>query len=168
MPINLIKVYNQLLELGSLTEFQRNTSLRSIFDRDIAQNKNFRFREKAIKPTPAEGQDAMDRLFRHLTTVITEKATRHREFDESRSIRLHWIKYHIDEKKKSNMLVFSVKEPEGTRTYIYDKDEEYVIILEPLRKADEYFLLTAYHIEGKDKARNKMMRKYKRRLPDIK
>lgn len=168
MPINLIKVYNQLLELGSLTELERNTSLRSVFNRDIAQNKNFKFRSKKIRPTPAEGQDTMDRLFRHLTTVITDKTTKHREFDKSRSIRLHWIKYHIDENKKDNMYVFSVTEREGVRTYIYDEDERYVIILEPLRKEDEYYLLTAYHLEGKDKARDKIMRKYNRRLPDIK
>ena len=29
-----------------------------------------------------------------------------------------------------------------------------MIVLEPLRNKDEYYLLTAYHIEGKDKARN--------------
>ena len=95
----------------------------------------------------------MERLFRHLTTMITDKATNKREFDMSRSVRLHWIKYHIEEKKK-----------DGVRTYIYDQDELYVIVLEPMRKKDEYFLLTAYHLEGKDKARDKMKRKYERRL----
>ena len=106
----------------------------------------------------------MARLFNHLTTVVVDKKTNHREYDRNRSIRLHWIRYHIEETKKENMLVFSVDEPIGIRTYIYDVDEEYVIVLEPLRNKGEYYLLSAYHIEGKDKARNKMMKKYRRRM----
>ena len=48
------------------------------------------------------------------------------------------------------MLCFSVKEPEGIRTYIYDKNEKYVIVLEPKHKNTIYYLLTAYHLRGKD------------------
>ena len=110
----------------------------------------------------------MERLFRHLTTVITDKETNKREYDPSRSVRLHWLRYHLEEKKQTNMYVFSVEEPEGVRTYIWDKDEEYVIVLEPLRNKDEYYLLTAYHIEGKDNSRNKMSKKWRRRLMDLK
>ena len=50
------------------------------------------------------------------------------------------------------MAVFSVEETDGKRTYIWDKDEDYIIVLEPLRNKDEYYLLTAYYMEGKDKA----------------
>jgi len=110
----------------------------------------------------------MQTLFTHLTTVMTDKSTRHREFDRYRSQRLHWLKFHIDESKPNNILHFSVKEPDGIRTYIYDKDEKYVIILQPLRKVNEYYLLTAYHLLGKDAKRNKILKKYnKRRLPDL-
>ncbi len=168
MPTNLLKIYNQLLELNSLSESQRTASLRGVFNRDIANNPSFCFRTKKLNPTPADGQDTMDRLFRHLTTVITDKATNKREYDPSRSMRLHWIKFHIDENKIDNMSVFSVEEPEGIRTYIWDKDEDYVIVLEPLRNKNEYYLLTAYHIEGRDKARNKMNKKWKRRMDDVK
>lgn len=65
------------------------------------------------------------------------------------------------------MLIFSVKEPEGFRTYIYDKDEKYVIILEPLRNKNEYYLLTAYYLSGKDSKRDKIVKKYNRRLDEI-
>ena len=65
------------------------------------------------------------------------------------------------------MFVFSVQEREGVRTYIYDKDEQYVIVLEPMRKKDEYYLLTAYYLTGKDKARDKMQKKYERRIETI-
>lgn len=167
MPTNLLKEYNQLLELNSLTEQQRKASLMGVFNRDIANNPNFSFRRKKLNPTPAAGQDTMARLFTHLTTVIVDKETKHREYDGARSARLHWIRFHIEDRKKDEMLIFSVEEPEGARTYIYDKIEEYVIVLEPMRHVGEYYLLSAYHLEGKDKARNKMLKKYKRRLPDL-
>lgn len=168
MPTNLLKVYNQLLELNCLNERQRTKSLMGIFNRDIVNNTDFAFRTKKLNPTPADGQDTIGRLFRHLTTVITDKETNRREYDPSRSVRLHWLRFHLEEKKSTNMFVFSVEEPNGIRTYIWDKDEDYVIVLEPLRNKDEYYLLTAFHMEGKDKARNKMTKKWKRRLPELK
>lgn len=64
------------------------------------------------------------------------------------------------------MSVFSVEEPDGKRTYIWDKDEDYIIVLEPLRNKDEYYLLTAYYMEVKDKARNKKAKKWKRRIKE--
>ena len=168
MPFNLLKKYNNLLDITSVNDSQRKKSLRGVFDRDIMHNDDFSFRTKQVNPTPADGQDSMERLFTHLTTVIVDKSTNKREFDIARSQRLHWIKHHIDENKKDNMLVFSVMEPPyGIRTYIYDKDEFYVIVLEQMRKKNEYFLLTAYYLEGKDKARDKMMKKYNRRLSDV-
>lgn len=167
MPLNLLKKYNQLLDISPMNEVQRKQSLNGIFNRDITNNPDFTFRTKQINPTPAEGQDSMERLFTHLTTVITDRNINKREFDMARSVRLHWLKYHIDENKKNNMFVFSVAEPDGTRTYIYDKDEFYVIVLEPMRRKNEYYLLTAYHLNGRNKARNKIMKKYNRRLPDV-
>jgi hypothetical protein len=164
MPFNLLKKYNQLLDLLSFKEKDRTASLKGIFNRDIANNTNFVFRSKKIFPTTAEGQDTMERFFTHLTTVIVDKKTNKREYDHQRSIRLHWIRHHIEERKKENMLVFSVKEPQGLRTYIYDMEEKYVIVLEPRKNNTEYYMLTAYYLEGKDAARDKMMKKYKRRL----
>lgn len=164
MPHNLLKRYNQLLEITAYSHAQRQQSLKSIFNRDIANNPDFSFKTKKINPTPADGEDTMERLFNHLTTVITDKSIRKREFDIHRSVRLHWLRHHIEENKKDNMLVFSVEEPEGIRTYIYDEFEHYVIILEPMRNKDEYYLLTAYYLEGKDKARDKIKKKYKRRI----
>jgi hypothetical protein len=167
MPLNLLKKYNQLLDIISMNEYRRTISLKGIFDRDITKNPTFAFHTKKINPTPADGQDSMERLFTHLTTLITDNSTNKREFDAARSVRLHWLKYHIEENKKDNMLAFSVAEPDGIRTYIYDKDEHYVIVLEPMRKKNEYYLLTAYHLEGKDRARDKMIKKYERRLEDV-
>jgi hypothetical protein len=167
MSHNLPKKYNELLDIVALNESQRKKSLKGIFNRDITNNSNLAFRTKQINPTPVDGQDSMERLFTHLTTVITDKTINKREFDMARSVRLHWLRFHINENKKENMLVFSVAEPNGTRTYIYDKDEFYVIVLEPMRKKEEYYLLTAYYLDGRDKARNKIMKKYERRLSNV-
>lgn len=81
-------------------------------------------------------------------------------------MRLYWVRNHLDVRKKENMLHFTVKEPEGFRTYIYDRDEEYVVVLEPLRNGISYYLLSAHKLEGKDAQRNKIERKYKRRWPE--
>ncbi len=167
MALNLLKKYNQLLELDSYNEQQRKESLLGIFNRDFIQNQHLNFRHKSIHPTPIDGEIKMEILFTHLTTVIVDKENKKREFDIHRSVRLHWIRYHIEEKKKDNMLVFSVKEPKGMRTYIYDKDEKYVIILEPKRNLSEYYLLTAYYLRGRDAKRNKILKKYRRRLKEV-
>lgn len=167
MPLNQLKKYNQLLELVAYTSQQRTKSLQGIFERDIRDNSFFKFKGKQIFPTPKNGEIKISTLFTHLTTVIVDKKTRKREFDMDRSVRLHWIKYHIDESKRDDMLIFSVEEPEGYRTYIYDIEEKYVIVLEPLRKIDAYYLLTAYYVKGKDAKRNKFMKKYKRRLNEL-
>jgi hypothetical protein len=167
MPLNLIKTYNSHLDIGGLSEYNRNKSLQGVFNRDITNNTNFKFRDKQITPTPAEGIIKMETLFTHLTTVIVDESTRKREFDIHRSCRLHWVRHHIDQNKKDNMLLFSVNEPNGNRTYLYDKDENYVIILEPLRNKKEYYLLTAYYLTGKDAKRDKILRKYMRRLNEV-
>lgn len=101
MVLSLLKKYNDLLDIQAMSVPQRNEELKGVFNRDIVENPNFTFRKKQINPTPAEGQDAMERLFTHLTTVITDKSINRREFDMGRSIRLHWIKHHIEEKKGS-------------------------------------------------------------------
>lgn len=166
MPLNLTKKYNELLDLLGLNEPQRNASLRGVFNRDIQENPYFSFNGKPIYPTPKEdGQIAMEILFAHLTTKEEDKETHHREFDMKRSQRLHWIRYHIDCKKENNMLYFSVDENRSIRTYIYDLDERYVIVLELLRNKEGYYLLTAYPLTGKDSKRDKILKKYKRRLP---
>ena len=118
MPLNLLKKYNELLELAALNDFQRQKSLQGIFNRDIKDNLDFKFQHKQINPTPADGIDSMERLFAHLTTVIIDKSANKREFDLARSVRLHWLRHHLEERKKHDMYIFSVREPYGIRTYI--------------------------------------------------
>ncbi len=169
MPLNLTKNYNELLDIVAMSEAQRVGSLRKIFDRDIQFNDRFYFNGKPIFPTPEEnGQVAMENLFNHLTRKVVDKETQHREFDMRRSQRLHWIRHHVEQLLPDNRLCFSVAEPRCIRTYIYDVDEKYVVVLEPLRNGKAYYLLTAYPLDGKDAARDKILNKYKRRrLPDL-
>lgn len=76
------------------------------------------------------------------------------------------------------MLIFSTQRGCERRTYVYDKAEKYVIVLEPKErtKLDElggehlykyYYLLTAFKLEGKDIKRNKIEKLYEKRHTEL-
>lgn len=174
MDFNKLKNYPDLLDLAYLTVGQRKDSLRNIFKRDIEDNPTFNFRTKIIRPIKKEGQVSMDVLLHHLTTKDDkdEKGKRlgSRSFEMARSQRLHWVKFHIEERKQQNVEIFSFNDRvDGKsiiRTYIYDLEQEYVIILEPQKSGLDYFLLTAYYLNeqgGKSQIENKL----KKKLPDV-
>ena len=165
MPTNILKKYNDLLDVGAYNEHQRKESLMRIFTRDFIDSGDIYFNNKKVCPTPLDGEIKIANLFTHLTCVIENKEIRNRVYDNHRAIRLHWVRFHLLLGKKE-VLIFSVLEPEGKRTYIYDKEEQYVVVLEPLRNINEYYLLTAYKLTGKDAQRDKIMSKYKKRRLD--
>lgn len=170
MPLNLLVKYNKLLDLSGLNEYSRTKSLKGVFDRDFCIDKPIIFNNKPISPIAIDGEIKMLTLFRHLTTVVVDKATKKREYEHTRSLRLHWVKHHLIDLcsyDDPNILIFSIKEPDGFRTYIYNKLEKYVVVLEPLRNNSAYYLLSAYHVKGNEDKRNKFEKKYKRRLPSI-
>lgn len=169
MALNLLKKYPDLLDLYCSSLNDNLESVRAVFDRDLVQKKPS-FRKKAIHPTTdTEGKERVDDLFHHLTTKGERDKSEGRYFDGDRTVRMHWVRHHLEEKKKDDMLIFSTCERRNTyRTYIYDKDEKYVIVLEPLRNRGSYYLLTAYKLQGKDKKRNKIEQKYKNdRLDEV-
>lgn len=178
MPLNLTKIYPQLLEIMHLSEGQRKASLRSIFDRDITFNNSFQFKKKQIRPTKQDGIINLDHIFNHLITedeeVTREDGTKYtkRVFEKDRSERLHWVKPHIDESTKAKIEVFSIverdtrKRKDVTRTYIYNTDENYVVVLEPQNTNTDYYLLTAYYL-NKDYAPKQMKNKMKKKLPEV-
>lgn len=162
MPLNLLKTYNSLLELDSFSESERNISLGRIFHRDFIETDNF-FRNKAVKPTPQEGKTTIEILFHHLTTH-SEGKYHHRVYDRDRSMRIHWIKFHLQEKKADTIEVFSVKDKQAVRTYIYNEKESYIVVLEP-KKPQYYYLITAFYIKGRN--RYKIEKKRNRKLEGI-
>jgi hypothetical protein len=175
MPINLLKKYPELLELIHLNEADRKESLYRVFKRDIEDNELIAFRIKKIRPIKKEdGEPAMETLYHHLTTRMDEseegKKERRRLFEMDRSQRLHWILHHLEERKEDDVEVFSyedrINRKDVIRTYIYDKDEEYVIILEPQRSGMDYYLLTAYHLNEK-RGKKQIKQKMKNKLTDI-
>ena len=87
-----------------------------------------------------------------------------RIYDRNRAVRLHWIKYHLEERQPEHLQVFSVKDKVAIRTYLYDVQESYVIVLEP-RGDNRYYLLTAYYLLGRN--RYKIEHKLKRRLAKV-
>lgn len=176
MPLNLIKQYPQLLEIGHLNERGRIESLQRIFDRDIANNQGFTFLGKQIRPIKKEGEEPMQVLFHHLTTREDKdekgKSLGSRSFEMHRSIRLHWVRFHIDQRKTTNVEVFSFNDRDKknrkdvVRTYIYDIDQEYVIILEPQRTGTDYYLLTAYYL-NEPGGKKQIEKKWKKKLPEV-
>lgn len=178
MAINLIKTYDQLLDLGHFNEGQRKTSLKGIFDRDIAGNENFKFRTKIIRPLKKEGVADVETLFTHLTNqaeYVTDengkKIKKRDAFDMDRSRRLHWIWNHIQEKNTAVIDIFSFTDRiDGrnvTRTYIYDFANQYVIILSPQRSQLDYYLITAYYCSDKLGGTKQIEKKRKNRLPEV-
>ena len=174
MPFNLLKNYPELLELGSLDFTEKEKSLKRVFNRDINNDAGLFFHSKKIRPTKGDG-DPMDILFIHLTTesvkTIQEgKEVKKRFFDEDRSKRMHWIKYHIDENKKKNMEIFSIEERRNgnniIRTYLYDVDQQYIIVLEPQNSGKDYYLITAYFLNRKEGIEG-IKKKLKKKLLEV-
>lgn len=178
MPTNLLRKYPELLEIMHLTENQRTLSLRRIFSRDIENNPNFRFRTKQIRPILIDGAATIGNLFNHLTReeieVENPDGTKYnmRVFEKDRSMRLHWIKFHMDECKKHKVEVFSIierdlkKRKDVTITYIYDLEQQYVIALEPQNSGEDYYLLSAHYL-NRDYGRKKMEKKLKKKLIEV-
>ena len=180
MPFNKLKKYPELLDLSGLDERARKASLQGIFDRDIADNPDFRFRGKRIYPIKSDGNVDMDRELMHLTTEEIEdvdeqgKAFKRRVYDRYRSERLHWIKPHVEEKvTDSDIVVFSVSERNQrkrmnvARTYIYNKTRKYVIVLEPqIRNGEAYYLLTAYCL-NKEYGEKQMKKKLAAKMDEV-
>ncbi|MBD5232970.1 MAG: hypothetical protein HDS65_02195 [Bacteroidales bacterium] len=179
MPFNKLKKYPELLDIAFMSDKDRRISLREIFDRDIADNPNFAFRNKRIYPLKTDGLIDMDREFIHLTTEEADieeedgKIVKHRVFDIHRSRRLHWIKPHIEEVIEDKVVVFSVLERDVkarknvVKTYIYNKSEKYVIVLQAQHgNTSAYFLLTAYYL-NREYGEKAILKKYRKRLPDI-
>lgn len=174
MPFNLLKTYPQLLEIGYMNEHQRKSSLMAIFKRDIEENEYFRFRTKQIRPIRKEGQSSMQILYDHLTTKEDKdekgKKLGTRSFELARSVRLHWIKHHVDECRKINVDVFSYEDridgKDVIRTYLFDMDQDYVVILQPQRSGLDYYLLTAYYL-NEPGGKKQIVSKQKKKLPEV-
>jgi hypothetical protein len=166
MITNLLKTYPAFLDLNGVSEYSNKPALYPVFNRDFVSNSiPIIFLRKPVFPIPKDGQTPMETLYRHLTTVVTDKKTRKREFESARSMRLHWVLFHINQSSPANIDIFSVEDAEGKRTYIYDTKEKYVVILEPLRDGTGYYLLTAYYLRGGDG--KKIENKRKRKLPTV-
>ncbi|WP_273236910.1 hypothetical protein [Flavobacterium lindanitolerans] len=160
-----------------MNEGQRTPSLKAIFERDIEGNSGLNFRTKTIRPVKGE-EPAMQILFKHLTCEEIEEQNEDgttypkRVFEIDRSVRLHWVRYHIEENRKENIEVFSVEERDQKKrkdvikTYIYDTEQEYIIVLEPQRSGTDYYLLTAYYLNRKE-GKKSIQKKLKNRLADI-
>ena len=173
MPYNQIKTYNDLLEIEHYSKPERDATLKKIFRRDI-EDSGLQFMKKSVYPNKLEDhQTTMDTLYNHLTRKVydLENDTSPREFDPFRSKRLHWIKDHIAEKCAKECLIFSCvirnqkKKRNEDRVFIFNKVENYVLVMAPYRDGTAYYLLTAYYVRGAETS--SIMNKYARRLKEM-
>lgn len=162
MSRNQAKTYNQLLELYNPLPMDNLRSIKMVFSRDFLNPFNIKLRGYNVKPTYSDNQDTLERVFTHLTTVITDQKTRRREFDVLRAVRLHWIKHHLEEKLPEVLKIFTVIDE--NRFYVLDLAEKYVVVLEGHVKTKDFFLLTAYYLE--DSRFRNLMTKYEKRGRD--
>lgn len=97
----------------------------------------------------------------------------------SRSATLKWIdhagstdQFHLEENKKEKVEVFSVEERDQKkrqdviRTYIYDVEQKYVIVLDPQRTGRDYYLITAFYL-NKEYGEKKIKKLFKKRLEEL-
>lgn len=178
MAINYIKTYKSLLEINHFNEWDRKISLKAIFDRDIANNDSFKFKEKIIRPLKKEDIFDVESLFKHLTYRTEDikdkrgiKIKTRDIFDFERSKRLHWILPHIKENINEEIRTFScnvrLRGKYVTRTYLHNVTENYVIILEPQRSGLDYYLITAYYLEKKYGGPNTINKLYENKLNEV-
>lgn len=177
MVTNELKKYNDFLDLNSLTETQRKNALKIIFNRDIADNNNFNFRNKIIRPLKKEDAFDLESLFSHLINRTEEEKVDNKTikkrsiFDMERAKRLHWILPHIKEKINEEIIVFSsnVRKDgkDKTRTFLHNPKENYIVILEPQRSGLDYYFITAYYLEKQYGGPNMINKLYKKRLPEV-
>jgi len=158
MPTNLLIAYNRQLELLHASHAQNLTSIRGVFNRDFVTGSQIVFRSVVIMPRPSQDMSPIDQLFWHLTTVEVDSATKKREYEMDRSLRIHWIRHHL-ERSVENTIYFKVTDE--SRVYILDKSERYVVVLDPSRAKDAYYLLTAYKLG--DSNYKKILKKLERR-----
>jgi hypothetical protein len=174
MPFNLLKKYPDLLELGFLDAAARERSLRAVFNRDVRDHPNLCCMRKQIRPLKREGEFPMETLFRHLTTREYKNEADHspgsRSFEMSRSQRLHWVRTHLEKVWSPGFDIFSYEDRVGgrsaIRTYVFNEQYAYVVILEPQRSGQDYYLLTAYYIDEPGGLKQ-IKKKQAKRLPKI-
>ena len=101
----------------------------------------------------------------HTDSSYEQKAYLFFTFGLKTWLQSYWIKTHIEERTGDDIIVFSIEERnpqkrvDETRVYIYNKGQKYIIVLEPQRKGQAYFLLTAYYLNkeyGEKQIKKKM------------
>jgi hypothetical protein len=175
--LNLTVRYDRSLDINGLSVAARTESLRRIFDRDIQENDDFKFIGKVIRPVKIDGQSSLDTVFMHLTTSRKDVEENGRkfsraEFESQRSIRLHWVRHHIDQGEHKDVHIFSTSERDQIqrkdvlRTYIYNPGKKYVVVLQPQNSELDYYLLSAYYLY-EDWGAKSIEKKMKNKLPKV-
>lgn len=115
MALNLSKEYSEFLEIAFMSESDRHSSLKRIFERDITNNKDFLFPERVVRPLKIEGNVSLETLFKHLTCESKEltdesckKIKSREDFEIERSKRLLLLWHLIQElnREVSSIIIY--------------------------------------------------------------
>lgn len=105
------------------------------------QNDNCNSVEYSCNHCPFQGKYER---FNHIVTGLNENTRTPGKYKESRAIRVHWIKYIIENVQSEKILYFK----KGTKHYFWAKYVSYIVIIKETPKGD-YYLITAFYIDDK-------------------
>ena len=140
------------------------SALYEVFQRDFATN------PPRVDGCPVWYQrrisDRYEEAFWHLITR-DDDATGDRQFDPRRAERLSWCGPILRHCNDPAIIRWRFRESKGQiRLYLWLELWDYVVVLEErdMRSGRIYFLITAYHLDGKGRRRT-LRRKYEKREP---
>jgi hypothetical protein len=106
-----------------------------------------------------EMDDGKEAIFWHLTDKGKKP---NRLPDTNRSARLSWIRPMLEHCPDAEILDWDVDEDGATKTYVWLKNHDFVVILKRMTNGSRR-LLTAHHLDYPD-MRAKLQKKYERRI----
>ncbi len=80
--------------------------------------------------------------FNHIVTGLNENTRTPGRYKENRAIRVHWIKYIIENVNQKEILYFE----KNSKHYFWAKNENYIVIVKETKKG-QYYLVTAFYVD---------------------
>lgn len=137
-------------------------ALYEIFTQDILNKQNLKYRDKPIvinQDIDRSKPKNREKGFYHLVKKTVTKRSKRSIEDAKRAEKIGWIKQIILNCSDPAIKEFDYYEGGGIiRSYLWLKDQKYVVILEP--QNGHYFLVTAYHVDYE----KTLQKKYENRL----
>lgn len=103
------------------------------------QNDNCQSIEYTCQNCPFQGK--FER-FNHIVTGLNDNTRTPGKYKRNRAIRVHWIKYIIENVNNEKILYFQ----KGAKHYFWAKEDSYVVILKETKNG-QFYLITAFYVD---------------------